>query len=67
MISMKAPCKDCTNRYESCHSSCDSYKEWKSALIADKAIIAESRRKEAELRDRQCEVVAKLRKRRRAQ
>lgn len=22
------PCKDCPNRNASCHSSCESYKEW---------------------------------------
>lgn len=23
------PCKDCSERHESCHSDCDKYQEWK--------------------------------------
>lgn len=25
---MKNPCKDCADRHEACHGSCDKYKEW---------------------------------------
>jgi hypothetical protein len=27
-----APCKDCTTRFASCHSSCSSYKQWKEEI-----------------------------------
>ena len=35
-----APCKDCTDRYLMCHSSCERYKNWKDEVddIKEKAI-----------------------------
>lgn len=38
-----APCKDCTERHEACHDSCDKYKEWKAELDAVRSKIAEQK------------------------
>ena len=29
---MRVPCKDCSDRFVSCHSSCDKYRSWKQDL-----------------------------------
>lgn len=38
-----APCKDCSERHEACHDSCDKYKEWKAELDAMRSKIAEQK------------------------
>lgn len=35
----KAPCYNCSKRYEACHSSCVSYKEWRSMLDNENSVI----------------------------
>ena len=39
---MIAPCKDCTDRYVSCHSSCDLYKKWRSDFDMEKSKIIQN-------------------------
>lgn len=29
MIRQISPCTNCKNRFEACHDSCDTYKDWK--------------------------------------
>ena len=46
---MLSPCKGCEDRYESCHASCDKYKEWRKALDAEKAKINKVKDLEADM------------------
>lgn len=36
------PCKDCSERTETCHGSCDRYKSWKTQLDALNAKIRQA-------------------------
>lgn len=44
---MIAPCKDCTERYESCHSNCEQYKNWKKQLDEERATIIKAKSDDA--------------------
>lgn len=37
----KAPCKDCQQRFEACHDTCQKYKAWKAAHDAEAAYTKE--------------------------
>lgn len=45
----KAPCKNCTDRFENCHSSCMRYKEWLNDFRNEKKKIMEKREIEVQL------------------
>lgn len=47
MIRIEVPCKDCPDRAERCHSTCDKYQ----AFHAERAAILEEHHKEVETRD----------------
>lgn len=32
LINKECPCKDCNQRKEACHASCEAYNHWKSIL-----------------------------------
>lgn len=46
---MIAPCRDCKNRFVSCHSSCEQYKEWRKNFDAEKERILKIRYEERSL------------------
>jgi hypothetical protein len=39
------PCKECTRRYEGCHSSCEDYLSWKAENDAEHARILYEKKK----------------------
>lgn len=43
----QSTCKDCPNRHESCHSHCDSYKEFRAKLEAEKEAIRVAKARES--------------------
>ncbi len=43
---MDKGCKECKDRHEGCHSSCESYREWKKSYDAKKAIIQSERERQ---------------------
>lgn len=45
----KSPCINCLDRAVSCHSSCETYKEWLKALKKERAEIAKLRELEKTL------------------
>jgi len=47
-LSIIAPCKDCTKRHESCHSTCEDYKNWKTELDIQKRNVSRLRSLEQE-------------------
>lgn len=46
---MLAPCKDCTERFISCHATCTRYKDWKSELAYYKERITRGKVREGDL------------------
>lgn len=38
-----APCKNCKDRFVSCHSTCNKYIEWKNSVDKEKIEIAKSK------------------------
>ena len=39
-------CKDCIDRHEGCHSTCEKYRLWKKKQEDEKAVIRDKREKE---------------------
>ena len=59
---METPCKDCQDRYVSCHSSCDQYKQWKADLSSEKEKIRKVRYAEIEADRRRRDGIANMRR-----
>lgn len=45
------PCKNCADRHENCHGSCQSYKEWQESYLEFKREEAKERRTHAAIRE----------------
>ena len=56
------PCKDCTDRYENCHSKCDQYKAWRSELDAEREKMIEVKVKNADLVRRRNDAIRKVKR-----
>ena len=53
------PCKDCVERHESCHSSCDKYVDWRRMLDEQKRKIYSVKTAEREVRNHKNAVISK--------
>ena len=38
-----SPCKDCADRHEACHGSCEKYKEWRDRYQAQQKHLEEQK------------------------
>lgn len=50
-MKVKPPCKDCEQRHEACHASCDKYQSWKTKHREDRKRFLQSIQGECEERN----------------
>ena len=50
-MSLKAPCFNCEDRHQGCHSNCESYINWKRETDKRNDYIKSERKKAAKIKD----------------
>ena len=59
---MVAPCKDCKDRYVSCHSTCERYKDRRKHFDEEKERILKIRHEELDFTKRKMAGIRKMKK-----
>lgn len=60
---MVTPCKECTDRFESCHSVCEKYKAWRTDLDTEREIVTKKKIFDADATRRRNTAIAKMQRR----
>jgi hypothetical protein len=63
-MAIKPPCYKCDERRAECHPNCEKYREWKSVLEHNRAVIREKKEQEKALQEHQYAAYRKNAKRR---
>lgn len=56
---VKTPCKDCKDRHEKCHASCEAYNEYLKEFKAEKTRIYMENRMDAVIKQINCDSAQK--------